>query len=167
MPNPTINPNMPNQASYVVNDSKDIQVDLNLSDLASGAGFTLQCPTTSTVTLFRGANSLTLDPTVSLPSTNLAGRTVSTTVGPPGTMIVDIQAGGVVAPEYWQLKIQGVLPNQCTINEGSNADIVRVLADPTVNVISPGASFLEKQTANRNGSVNYTQVVSAAPPAGL
>jgi hypothetical protein len=167
MPNPTINPNMPNQASYVVNDSKDIQVDLNLSDLASGAEFTLQCPTTSTVTLFRGANSLTLDPTVSLPPTNLAGRTVSTTVGPPGTMIVDIQAGGVVAPEYWQLKIQGVLPNQCTITEGANADIVRLLADPTVNVTSPGASFLEKQTANLNGSVNYTQVVSAAPPAGL
>src|SRR5204862_4642062 len=79
----------------------------------------------------------------------------------------DIQAGGVVVPEYWQLKIQGALPNQCTINEGANADIVRVLADPTVNVISPGASFLEKQTANLNGSVNYTQVVSAAPPAGL
>ncbi|HJQ24889.1 MAG TPA: vWA domain-containing protein [Blastocatellia bacterium] len=161
MPNPTINPNMPNQASYTVNNSKDVAIDLSLSNLSDGAEFTLQCPAASAVTLFKDASSLVLDTNTNI-STTLAGRTVNTTVGPPGTIIVAIEAGGVVAAEFWRLTISGTLPNQCVITEGANADIARVLADPTVSVVSPGASFLEKKTANLQGTVNYTQVTSGA-----
>jgi hypothetical protein len=173
MPTPTFNPLLPGQPSYTVTNSKDISIDLYLIELDEGAQFTLVCPTAATVSLDKAATPmippLPLSTSVNITdSTTFAGHTITTQVTQDAATLrstIDVSILGGAAG-YWLLTINGVLPNECTITEGSNADIVRVLADPQIAPV-PLGTFKEKVAITLTGTVDYSQVVSATPPAPL
>src|SRR5262245_11562446 len=105
MPNPSIVPLLPDQLTYTVNNSKDVTIDLYLSDLANGAEFTLQCPMAATVNLIQVSSAVpaALSTTAPTHNTSIPARTVDTTVAVAGTIDITVVAGNP-ANEYWQLK---------------------------------------------------------------
>jgi len=174
MPNPTFTPSTPpppgpSLDTYQITDSLQVWIDLYLIDLDVGAEFTFQCPTGDVVTLSGvGFPEIVLSTTVPTTQTS-GGKTVAATATPVGantTIVVPITAGAA-SPGYWRLKATAAaLPHSCTITEGSNAAIVRILADPRVVPPVP-ATYKEKASITLSGTVAYSQVVAAAPPPGL
>jgi hypothetical protein len=144
-------------------------VDIHLSELTEGAQITLTCPTTASVTLFRGATPLTIPTAANIVNDagTFPGRTINSQATGGGVSTINLTVEGPPAvAEYWLIRVGDLGLSPCTITEGANADIVRVLADPAVTV-TPLGTVVEKAPIALNGTAEYRVVESAAPPAGL
>ena len=173
MPNPTITPSTAPQPliadTYQIGNSLQVWVDLFLNDLIVGGDFQFDCSPTDVVTL-SGPSFLEIALSTSAATNQTqGGKTVAATatvVGAISTIVVNVTAG-TASPGYWRLKATAAaLPHSCTITEGSNADIQRILADPKVVPPLPN-TYAEKSSIPLSAAVDYSMVLAAAPPVGL
>ncbi|MFN3241099.1 MAG: vWA domain-containing protein [Planctomycetota bacterium] len=164
---------------HAVGDSNTVFIDLMLVDVDDEASFTIDCPTTASVSIERAPTSWASTGTSLLSAGTWSGSAVTfegwqasiSVAGTEATITVS-QVTTSPTSDMVRVRVSELDAAACTATEGGNATIERVLADPSLTGLGSSGPPREKSTVTLLGTVDYTQFttgsasLSALPPIG-